>query len=458
MADLHTFELRLQDAFDRYLEGAPTRVDAGAMAATAVAGGRPAPGLELRWRLPAFARIALVAIALLLTIAIAILGGGANNLFPNLTTASATPSSSPPPTAAATDGLTDSTFVGGAPAWDAVVLRVDPTDASLIDVVLVRPNGQERVIRQVSTTLPDFEMPLSTYGSASEDGWLAIGSDSQPGQLPYAAYQVLNLADPTFDPMTVLYPPVMGGRWSSTGLFALSTAKNKSGTSWMNIDIINPRIGQTVELGKIGLFGGGPSIVWASDGSGIWNQGRLRPADGSASIPIDPELTFSDRRIGKGGTHLSTCAWDSAEIICDGQPDTVALVHSDGSSEAWYSNPNPDEHITGAWFAADGTAVLVTLDRLAGTVHQVILLRVDGPGVITQLLAFDLQDVALDPQIAAITPDDQTVAFFWSTGEQLDPLPVSPLLGLDGSVGAFHPVGFVDWVPGPIAESWPVSQ
>ena len=95
MADLQTFEVRLQDAFDRYLEAAPTAVDARAMAAAATRSGLGFRGRD--WRLsgltPAM-RLAAVGLVILALLGAAIAGG---SWLRSVVVAPPTPTTTPSP-------------------------------------------------------------------------------------------------------------------------------------------------------------------------------------------------------------------------------------------------------------------------------------------------------------------------------------------------------------------------
>jgi hypothetical protein len=344
------------------------------------------------------------------------------------------------------------------PASEAVYLRKDPADASVTDVMLVRSDGQERLLRRVSTGVLGTEY-LGPYGSVADNGWIAIGTASADPAL--AAYRLLDLADPGRAPVEVSYPAVIGGRWSVDGLFARSSLQDRSSTGWMRIAVLDPRTGVDVELGRINLFGGGPSIVWAADGSGILDGGRLRPADASPNVLIHPDLTFSDPRVGAGGNAIG--------IVCPGEygcsRDTGGSVQflelGTGSTSTWTLDLDAGEVPTSALFGRDGRRLFVTLDR-ADTRHQAITIaRLDGPNAsLERLVTFDAPFGALStngyqPTLASVSPDDRMFLIGYWTGPASNPSAHSALISLsDGNLWevAGSLAGFL---PEPLAESLP---
>src|SRR5580765_7035365 len=149
MADQLTFEARLQDAFDRYLAAAPTAVSAPALAAV-VAGartrGRHAGRLGVSW-LPRFSLGLLIVAAAVVLVAALIVAGTGGLRF----RAMQGPPPSPP----------QRTLTAGAPAWEAIYLRSDVSGAPFVYVIEVRPDGTERLLRTLGTTVPGSLFALS---------------------------------------------------------------------------------------------------------------------------------------------------------------------------------------------------------------------------------------------------------------------------------------------------------
>ncbi|MEO7664664.1 MAG: hypothetical protein ABIV26_06015 [Candidatus Limnocylindrales bacterium] len=458
MRDPKLFERRLEEAFDRYLLAAPAMVDATAMTRS-VAIDRPRPRRDgLPWTRGLAGASLVVGLAI---IAVVLVGPGGRG--PAVTNAPSPPASSSPsattsPTTA--PDTTEATAVPGAAPWELMTLRMDPVVPEMIDVVLVRPSGESRLLRRIPTALDGAEYPLEQYGAVAPDGSLAIGTTSS-GQLPVAAYGLFDLAHASRDPLVVPVPPVISGQFSRDGLFALSSARTHSPTGWMEIDVVDPRTGATTALGKVGLFGGGPSIVWASDGSGILDSGRLQPAIGGADVDIDPDLTFLDRRLGMGASTVEVCDPALPGASCPIRGNASVQVHSlAGAIVTWWQSANPNDVPVAASFGADGQKLLVTFDRIVDGVHHAIVSRLDSPMRRTDLADVPLPADAWEPGLVLISPDDSMATIGWWQGSKDNPgfVAAAALVELDGERLPVPEGSVLGFVPGPAAESWPALQ
>lgn len=406
---------------------------------------------------PAF-RIAIVAALLIALAGAAIWGsGGLPGLFVQPTQSPAT--STVPVTAAPTLAV-------GAPAYEAIYLR-QSTDAvgTFVDAFVVRPDGRERLVRRIRNTVPGIHFHPSTFGIVSRDGWLAVyaESDARDPEAPYGQYAVFDLRDPSRDPLLVPANGAVGGRWSIDGLFAVPHPSDFSMTR-----IVDPRTGSTTELGKVLLFGGGPSIVWTSDGSGILDGGnildggKIKPADGGPDIPIDPGTLFSNRLVGMGGHGVTVCLRSDPQAAppCAGVTRTtvrVADLRGDNGVD-WYSSDDPTEVVNAAGFAADGRGVWLTLDRVANGHHRAIIALADAPFHVTTIATIELPADAINPFVWDFAPDDAQMLFGYSTGPQDNPKAgPSVILHLDGTQHQ-APSGFLaGYALGSQAESWPAE-
>jgi hypothetical protein len=348
------------------------------------------------------------------------------------------------------------TLANGASVWDAIYIRPDPDEATMLDVVVVRPDGRERLLRRIGLDLAGSEFQLSSFGTVSEHGWLALSTTSS-GQLPVAAYGLFDLGDPARAPLTVPYPPVIAGRWSRNDLFALSSARDHTPTGWMQIDVVDPGSGATTGLGRMSLFGGGPSIVWARDGSGILDAKQIRPVGGGVDIPVEPTTRFLDRRVGAGGATVEVCAATDVGDVC---PTGLAIrVFSlSGDAVEWYTaRLNPNDEPANAIFAADGRSLLVTFLRRTDQGRQAVVVRMDAPDRRVELGAVDIAAEGWNPSIGLIDPDDTTFPIEYSTGPTQGPVDFheGPVLHMDGTVTAAPSGRLAGYVDGRVAESWP---
>jgi len=367
------------------------------------------------------------------------------------------PTSSPAPSA---------TPIVGAPAYEAIYLRRSTGADNAIEVVAVRPSGEERLLRRLATSVPGSAFPLDTFGDVSADGWLAVSTTSS-GQLPIAAFELVDLTDPGRTPIVVPYPPVIGGRWSSTDLFASSSAKpcpkSPGGfvghTCWQSIDVLDPRTGSTTELGTIGLFGSGPSIVWGRDGSGILDADKIKPVDGGPDVPIDPGLLFDDRHVGKGG-HVVCAGYISRPIpACAGAaPNTVRVLDLAGANAVdWYAG-SPGQVVKDVAFAANGQGLWLTLDRTVDGHHRAVVVALDRPFNAREIASVDLPAGSNDPAISEIAPDDSQMMLSYWQGPTDNPQYVAALIVRSDGTTVTPPSGsFIGYVLGAHAESWPAQ-
>jgi hypothetical protein len=228
---------------------------------------------------------------------------------------------------------------------------------------------------------------------------------------------------------------------------------------WSAITIVDPRTGHTTPLGSVLLFGGGPSIVWAADGSGILDGGRLRPADGSPDVQIPAGLSFTDPRVGAGGVTVEICD-PTIDGRCTGASGpTVRVLDLASRATRWYDDADTTIMPTDATFAADGTSVLVMFERTEGSRRTAIVGRLTGPGRGYQVLAtYVLPDGGYHPAFGWVSPDDELFALNWWVGDPSSfEWVTGPILHVGGSTTP-QPIGRIaGFVPGPAAESWPAE-
>ena len=166
MHDPLTFDARLADAYERFLATAPISIDAREMASSAVAAGRQARGfdvtflgvgvsLDRRW-----AAILVAVLVLASLLAIGVGGWLVRSTQPPLSDPLATPS------------------------MEAIFVRTG-SSSDVLEVVAVRPDGTERVVRQLrsATYLQDRTFALGAH--LSEDGWIALATNRSraPGRM-----------------------------------------------------------------------------------------------------------------------------------------------------------------------------------------------------------------------------------------------------------------------------------
>jgi hypothetical protein len=225
----------------------------------------------------------------------------------------------------------------------------------------------------------------------------------------------------------------------------------------MSIDVVDPRTGATTGLGTLSLFGGGPSIVWASDGSGILDGRGIRPLTGGIDIPVDPTARFLDRRVGAGGATVQVCAATDLGDVCP-KGLAIRVFSLSGDAVEWYTaRTNPNDEPANAIFAADGRSLLVTFLRRTSQGRQAVVVRMDAPDHKVELGAVGIAADGWNPSIGAVDPDDTAFPIEYWTGPTQGPndFHAGPILQMDGTVTPVPSGALVGYVPGPVAESWP---
>ncbi len=322
-------------------------------------------------------------------------------------------------------------------AYDAILLRpVSDAPGADLDVIAVRPDGRERLVRHLTASmLPDGRTFL-TGGSTSPDGWLAVGTSTVPGSDVNAvfAWALIDLADPARAPR--LAPSILAGGLGSHGRFATVTSGG-----W-TVQVVDADTGATMSLAGLSLPGGGPDIIWTADGSGLLvTQGgngdhvsyAIRPIDGSPQIPTVPALAFSrgSRYVAAGGASLVLCG---SETSCTEPPrpgGTVWVWGDAATATAWYSGELAPARLVDASFSADGRSIWLLLDRAKGSRHTAVIARADAPGAARVIATVDLGENFYHTWLDALAPDDSTIAIGHWTGSESDMTIEAPILVSD---------------------------
>ena len=346
--------------------------------------------------------------------------------------------------------------------YDAIFLRaISDAPGADLDVIAVRPDGRERLVRHLTASmLPDGRTFL-TGGSTSQDGWLAVGTSTVPGSDVNAvfAWALVDFADPARPPR--LAPSILGGAFGSHGRFA-SVASG----AW-TIQVVDADSGATTSLADLSLPGGGPDIIWTADGSGLLvargGDGdhvsyATKPIDGRPETPTVPALAFSrgSRYVAAGGASLVFCG---SATSCTEPPrpgGTVWVWRGVDSATGWYSGELAPARLLDASFSADGQAIWLLLDRAEGSRHTAVIARADAPGAVRVIATVDLGEDLYHAWFNAFAPDDSTIAIGHWTGSESDMTIEAPILvsTSDLTTGA-HRGNLVGFVPAPLTDAWP---
>jgi hypothetical protein len=408
--DRSPFEVRLERRLRAFASVPVGAVDAEAVARRVVRrGGRR---LSAGW-------LAVAVVAGVLLAGLVALGIGAIRL----------PSLEPLPTNPLLSGSSD---------YDAVVLReVDGPRG--IEVVAVRPDRPERVIRRLNGE------SYTTYGSVSQGGWLAWDATSRgKASASDSSWGLINLGDPRGDPRFVDYVPALGGAWGPRGLFATTSPGIHTCCSVQTVDASN---GTTTDLGNLGLPGSGPDIIWADDGSGI----VVGHGDGGFGIAGLNGVTVP-------GLPLMAPAMGERWLAPGGRTVRLGLVTAQGVTVGgveWYNGQLAPAVAHKASFSRDGRSLWLLLDRAQGARHVAEIARLDEPGRPEVVTSVDVGTDVAHLWFRGLSPDDSIFAINIWTGPIADPTPGDTVLvDRAGHSVVLSEENVVGFVPSSLADTW----
>ena len=323
----------------------------------------------------------------------------------------------------------------------SILLRRDDGPDPGISVFAVRPDGGEALVRHVpDSVVPAGDKLTESYGTVSETGWLALGTQLNGAPWPVI---LIDLADASVAPWVVPEARAggIGPRWGPTGLVA-APADDSVG---QRVVVADPetRTTRILHMGG-GLVGGGPAIVWTADGSGIVAETgtggfvyETVPIDGGTASPGVGEVFDAQGEFGRGLAQLRIC---EPSTICPGGDDgRVERVELDGSAKTIWQQVGGDRALA-ARFGGRADEYWLSVDHDGG--RQVALIHLeDGRQDVVAIVnrAADWQWVAA----AGEAPDGSMVLVSTIVGDK----PAAALVPLDGAPQTFHRgqlAGFVD--------------
>jgi hypothetical protein len=365
------FEEWLADELGRYVETASDPRPASQIAQVAM---RPR-GLIVRgrnWR--ARRRVLVIGLAAALLVPVAYLAAVGTVPPPDRPTSVrpspafvAEPSSALQPTPAGSPGEGES-FV-------PVFVRRDDDPQPGVSILAVQPDGSEVLVRNLPDTSAPAGGKFATWGAVSDSGWLALSVDKSGGPWPLI---LVDLSEAGSAPWVIDEANVGGisPRWGPTGLVAAAGPDDEGARG---VVIADPLARSTRQLSMQGhgLVGGGPSIVWAGDASGIVGASDT----GYAIIPIDGGTPRADVGSvfdphGVYGPAMATLRICSPDVTCVGRADgRVERVATDSSARTIWQQTGNDRALA-ASFGRD-ERYWVTTDHDAGRQVAVVQAR-DG--------------------------------------------------------------------------------
>ncbi len=457
MTDMTPFERDLARALDGYL-GPRQAVDARAISRAAIASKTRATGL--RWRLPVapMQRLAWLAVVALTLVALLALAAGVGREQPRPTTANGTPAL---PTNAAVVVPPAPTGTPGPAPQPLSPVRMSPsylqaTSDGGVDLVSGAPDGSERFIRHFAVNNP-AQYTSADFGHVSGTGWLALYVE-QPDR-----YEFFDLNDPSAASWPLSFWGGTGGVWSNDGRFAV--IRSGSDQSPDGTDIVDPATRTITHLTPEAAVGGGPTMYWAADGSGLLGYTRgsvgiIPVGDGQYAAGIPAMADRRGRReFGPDGTFLCPGFTDYCE-----SSDLITTKQLSGATTEWRSLASVMGTVADASFPANGQGLwALTVDDSSD--QPVSLLRLNAPGDASpQVVAVVDRSALPQPTVdktqvgfAGLAPDDSIIVVSqnWELGgeSQHGSLEIAG----DGSAAHVHAGALAGFVPAATLASWPAS-
>ena len=247
------------------------------------------------------------------------------------------------------------------------VRRIDDVVPGL-SVFAVGPDGAETLIRHIPDSVVPAPGRLSEGGTVSEAGWLALGTENLGQSWPLVLIDLRDEQAPAWV-ITDASTGGIGPRWGPTGLIAAD-----AGGVGGRILIGDPATRSTTIISMhAGLIGGGPSIVWAGDGTGIVGSTgtdavQVVPIDGGQPRPGVGDVYDPRGVYGPGLAHMSICL---ADVQCaTGSDGHIERVDLDGSAQTIWRQSGADRALS-AGFGSKANEYWLAIDHANG--RQLVL-------------------------------------------------------------------------------------
>ena len=328
--DLTPFERRVADQMERYVDGA---IDPRPASEIADAAMRPTSLWSRARHAPRSRHLLLFGLAAALLVPVAAVGG-LTRLFPTPTTNDLVRPSDDASIVQPTRKVATTS------EYTAIYVRRSAGDVHSVDVVAVRPGGDELLLRTLPDPIQGHGLVLGLGGAVSESGWLelaGVNGDNTPSSLI-----LVDLRDLASRPWVVDGATAdIGASWGPTGLLAATTDGS-------DLVVVDPDAHTTRRVGLQGYEPSpdGASIIWTADGRGFIGSNSAGgyvtiPLDGSEPVPgvaLAPNSEFSRGMGGQFGPDMATLqvCGDGAGVECSGGNDgRVELVDTNGTQTIW---------------------------------------------------------------------------------------------------------------------------
>jgi hypothetical protein len=322
--------------------------------------------------------------------------------------------------------------------YRAIVVRRTPGVQAGVAILAVAGDGSEKLVRSMPDSVLPNGLTFSEWGSVSQTGWIALAEEQKPWNMVLVDLRDAN-SQPWIVPGTSLGG--VGPAWGPQGLVAAPLDLS-------NVWIFDPDTRQRVGTVHGGLIGGGPSIVWTEDGSGLISQQDdstygVLPIDGGPFIP-GPQRIFGSRAgFGDELTRLRVCADGGQCSTADG---SVELVTADGSATTIWRQTGGDRASGASFGDADGD-YLIQVDGDSGRKVGVVLVTGGSAQEIVSI------DRPLDWDyyfLSGLAPDNSFATFFVDLGNETYGAVFAPM---GGGAATYHHAAFSGYLAAATADS-----
>lgn len=313
----------------------------------------------------------------------------------------------------------------------SIFVRRDEGSAPGVSIFAARPDGAEVLVRKVPDSIAGR---LAGWGTVSESGWLALAVETRPWPMI-----LVDLRREDAAPWVISEASTggIGPRWGPTGLIAADAGGNGS-----RVVIVDPEV-HTTRIVPMpgGLVGGGPSIVWSADGSGIvgstgGEKYQLVPIDGSDPRPVVGEIFDPGTGWGRAMATVRIC---SPDTHCPGGADgRVQRVEVDGSTRTIWQQQGNDRALTAA-FGRDVDEYWLAVDHSSG--RQIAVVHIESGT--TETVGTINRDSDWQYVDAPRGTPDRSMAMLWiAIGAE----PAAVLVPSGGLPATFHTGSFAGFV------------
>ena len=322
----------------------------------------------------------------------------------------------------------------------AVVVR-RTTDGEGVSIYSVRADGAERLLREVQDSILPDGNSFQEWGLVSASGWIALAEQERPWNMV-----LVDLRDSDSEPW-IVPDSTLGGisaSWGPQGYVAAPVTEVAGGP----VVIVDPETQSEVGRTVGGMIGGGPTIIWNADGTGLVDRRDsggygVQPIDGGTFRPGFPAIFSTRGEFGDGGSGLRICA--QGENCPGGDDGRILRQELDGSSSTIWEPTTTAA--ASAMFGPNPGDVLVQTNADAG--REIVVERITG-GNLEVLGSIDRPSDWRYWSMHQPPPDSSMLVFFVDLGNEFFGTAIAPS---DGSTSTLHLARFAGYLGSTITDA-----